>query len=229
MNLNTFVFQDKASLVLRAMLKEPTRKWVARDFVKECCVSIGLVSRVLRELRDRGFIKGKDRGRLAEAVLRNQEEIVKQWTNFYEVGKNYALVLYSEEKDILNRLHKYFEHKTEEHGAPFALTIHSGANLTTAYVREPRLYFYLNPTKFIDTTLKLRQALNLKELKEGGNIIIMKPYYKNSIFFGMQQIQGYPVVSNLQLYLDLFHFPQRGLEHAQMLARTLKEKGKYLG
>lgn len=229
MNLNTFVFHDKASIILRAMLKEPDRMWVARDFVGEFGVSIGLVSKVLRELRDRGFIKGTDRGRLAEAVLRDQEEIVKQWTNFYSMEKNKALVFYSAEEDVLKRLRDYFKDKNEK-GVSFALTLHSGANLATAgYVRDPNVYLYMKPMRFMENVLKLRQALNLKELKQGGNVFIFNPHYKNSVFFGMQSVKGFPVVSNLQLYLDLFNFPQRGLEQTEMLTRILKEKGEHLG
>ncbi len=228
MNLNPFVFQDKASLVVRAMLKQPRRPWVARDFVKECGLSIGLVSKVLKELRYKGFIKGTDRGRLAEAVLRNEDEIVKQWTNFYTMEKNKAIVLYAEEGSILKRLGTYFKSKVEKE-APYALTLHSGANLTTGYVRDSNTYFYLRPTRFKETVLKLREVLNLKELKQGGNVIIYEPHYKNSAFFGLRSIKGFPVVSDLQLYLDLYNFPQRGLEQAEMLAKTLKEKGKNIG
>lgn len=228
MNLNPFVFQDKASFILRAMLRERRRPWVARDFVKECGLSIGLASKVLKELRNGGFIKGTDRGRLAEAVLRNEDEIVKQWTNFYKMEKNKAIVLYAEEEDILNRLRIYFKNKSEKE-VPYALTLHSGANLMTGYVRDSNMYFYLRPTRFKETVLKLREALNLKELKQGGNIFIYEPHYKNSAFFGLRSIKGFPVVSDLQLYLDLYNFPHRGLEQAEILAKTLDRKGKNLG
>ena len=71
--------------------------------------------------------------------------------------------------------------------------------------------------------------MNLKELKAGGNVYLIKPYYKKSIFLYKQKIKGYPVVSNLQLYLDLYHFPQRGREHADYLLKVIKEKGVELG
>ncbi|MFN0116987.1 MAG: hypothetical protein ACKVQC_01670 [Elusimicrobiota bacterium] len=229
MILNPFVFQDKASIVLRAMLRDPTRKWVARDFVQEYGVSIGLVAKVLRELRNRGFIEGKDRGRLAEAVLRGRDDILKQWTSFYSMEKNKFVVLYSEQKDILKHLKNYFEKKSEK-SSTFALTLHSGANLLTGmHVRDSNMYLYMNFTRFKENVLKLRQALNLKELKQGGNVFIFNPYYKNSVFFTHRSVQGFPVVSDLQLYLDLFHFPQRGLEQAEMLLRVLKQKRKHLG
>ncbi len=74
--------------------------------------------------------------------------------------------------------------------------------------------------------MDLRQTLDLKELKRGGNFYLIRPYYKNSVFFNNQKVKGYNVVSDLQLYLDLYNFPQRGRDHAQYLLKTLKEEGK---
>ena len=84
----------------------------------------------------------------------------------------------------------------------------------------------MSAEKFKNASLDLRQSLDLKELKKGGNIYLIKPYYKNTAFFNTQTIKGYNVVSDLQLYLDLYHFPQRGRDHAEYLLKTLKEEGK---
>jgi len=62
----------------------------------------------------------------------------------------------------------------------------------------------------------------------GGNFHIIRPYYKNSVFFSRQKIKGFAVVSNLQLYLDLYHFHPRGREHAEYLKKLLEENGKSL-
>jgi hypothetical protein len=76
--------------------------------------------------------------------------------------------------------------------------------------------------------LELQQQLDLKELVRGGNVHLIQPYYKNSMFYGIQLIKGYIVVSNLQLYLDLYNFKPRGREHVEHLKKVLKEKGKSL-
>ena len=79
---------------------------------------------------------------------------------------------------------------------------------------------------FRNISLDLRQALDLKELKKGGNFYLIKPYYKSAVFFNTQTIKGYNVASDLQLYLDLYNFQQRGRDHAEYLLKTLKEEGK---
>ena len=79
---------------------------------------------------------------------------------------------------------------------------------------------------FKNTSLDLRQALELKELKKGGNFYLIRPYYKSGVFFNTQTIKGYNIVSDLQLYLDLYNFPQRGRDHAEYLLKILKEEGE---
>src|SRR3989338_7454873 len=108
-----------------------------------------------------------------------------------------------------------------------------------------RTFAYYSPDENIPS--KTKRFFNEAKYKEGyaltlhsganlvtnhvrqENAYFIQPYYKNSVFFGAQKIGGYRVVSNLQLYLDLYNFPQRGREHAEYLLRTLKEEGKNLG
>ena len=126
----------------------------------------------------------------------------------------------------MSRLKNYFASKKQ--GRAYALTLHTGANFITHYVNTPTMYCYLPAKNFNNASLDLRQVLDLKELKRGGNFCFIKPYYKTAVFFNTQKIKGYNVVSDLQLYLDLYHFLQRGREHAEYLLKTLKEEGKYI-
>lgn len=221
------VFNDKASLVLRKMLENPTKSWVAKDFIEDANIGYAWAARVLSQLRNKGYLKGVARGRNASSTLRNAEELIQAWTQYYIFERNRSFVYYSPDENSLPKIKRFFnEAKYKE---AYALTLHSGANLITNHVRQENVYLYLDPNRFEEISLELRKALDLKELKEGGNIYLIQPYYKNSVFFGVQTIKGYRVVSNLQLYLDLYHSPQRGREHAEYLLRTLKEEGKSLG
>jgi hypothetical protein len=217
------IFSDKASLVLRQMLRSPERQWVVRDFEREPRVGRGWAAKVLALLRDKGYLKGEARGRAAGSVLRNQEELIEEWTRYYDFASNKVHVYYSPDRNVLSRIKRFFNIYNGKDA--YALTLHSGANLITNFVRTADHYLYLAPSDFDKISLELRQALDLKELKQGGNIYLIHPYYKSSGLFGLRKIKGYPVVSNLQLYLDLFHFPERGREHAEYLLRLIKEKG----
>ncbi|MFH1857075.1 MAG: type IV toxin-antitoxin system AbiEi family antitoxin [Candidatus Omnitrophota bacterium] len=215
---------DKATIVIRAMLSQPNRKWVARDFEKEFGVGRARAAAVLSELRKKGFVGGISSGRLAYSVLQNKEEVIEEWLKFYKFERNESYLYYSVHEDVLSCLKSYFTSKNQKQA--YALTLHTGANLITNYVNTPTVYCYLAANNFKDASLDLRQTLDLKELKTGGNFCLIKPYYKTGIFFNTQIIKGYNIVSNLQLYLDLYNFPQRGRDHAEYLLKTLKEEEK---
>ena len=220
------IFSDKATVIIRAMLTQPKRKWTVRDFEKEFNVGRSRAAQVLAELRKKGFVGGIASGRQAYSQLTDKEGLVKEWLQIYkfELNENY---LYYSEENILKKMKTFFQNKKWDD--KYALTLHTGANLLTNYVNTPVLYCYLDNNHFKDMSLEIRQSLDLKELKAGGNVCFIKPYYKNSVFLHKQNIKGFPVVSNLQLYLDLYHFPQRGRDHADYLLKVLKEKGVELG
>lgn len=215
---------DKATIIIRAMLSQPDRKWVARDFEKEFKVGRAHAAAVLSALRGKGFVGGIRSGRLAHSILQNTEELLEEWLKVYKFELNKTHLCYSAREDILNRLKKYFASKNQPQA--YALTLHTGANFITHYVNTPTVYCYLRNDNFDEISLDLRQALDLKELKRGGNFYLIRPCYKNAAFFNNQTLKGYNIVSNLQLYLDLHNFPQRGRDHAQYLVKILKEEGK---
>jgi len=220
------IFSDKATIVIRAMLSQPERKWVVRDFEREFNVGRSMAAVILSILYKKGFIEGIRSGRLAYSKLINKKALLEDWLKFYSFDLSKIKLYYSSYKDILPRLKKYFEKKNLANN--YALTLHTGANLITSYVNTRSVYCYLKNKDYDNLSLDLRQELDLKELKKGGNFYLIRPYYKESTFFECKKFKGYNAVSSLQLYLDLYNFPQRGKEHAQYLLKTLKEEGKRL-
>lgn len=216
----------KAAMVIRAMLSQPDRQWVVRDFEKEFGVGRARAAAILSALRRKGFVRGVSSGRSAHSILQHKEELLDEWLKVYSFERNETHLYYSPHADVLSRLKRYFLAKNQP--KEYALTLHTGANFITNYVNTPTIYCYLRNENFQDVSLELRQALELKELKKGGNVYLIRPYYKNAVFFDSQIIKGYNIVSDLQLYLDLYGFPQRGREHASYLLKTLKEEGKSL-
>ena len=65
--------------------------------------------------------------------------------------------------------------------------------------------------------IKSLVTLDLKEADQGANLVLMRPYYKHSVFYDSQEVEGLRVVSDIQLYLDLYGYPVRGREQAEHL------------
>src|SRR3990167_4868218 len=132
---------DKANIIIRAMLSQPNRKWVARDFEKEFGVGRARAVMVLSELRAKGFVGGVRSGRLAHSILQNKEKLLEEWLKVYKFELNEAHLYYSTREDMLPRLKEYFAVKKNPN--KYALTLHTGANLITGYVNTQTIYCYL--------------------------------------------------------------------------------------
>lgn len=226
MNKKTYkknIFADKATLILRKMLQEPERKWVVRDFNGPKGVSLGLAQQVLEIMAQKGFAQRIKKGPDSHTLLTYPDQLIKEWAQFYNFELNTVKTYYTHDKDILKKMKLALKNR------PYALTLHSGANLLTSYVKTDHVYVYLNTEKWDKDILAIRQQLDLKELVSGGNVHFIQPYYKKSIFANSQEIEGYSVVSNLQLFLDLYHFQPRGREQAEFLKEKLEQGGRGLG
>lgn len=216
------VFADKATYILRKILSHPERKWVTRDFTGNEGVSLGMAQGVLETMSGKGYIERVKRGPDSYAILTNRDDLISDWVAEYRFEFNEFETYYSPDKNILPKLKNYLKDKQ------YALTLHSGANLITSFVVTDQIYVYVRPENREKDILELRQQLDLKELVRGGNVHLIQPYYKNSVFYGARTIKGYTVVSDLQLYIDLYNFKPRGREQAEYLKKVLEEKGKSL-
>ena len=217
------IFADKATLILRKMLQEPQRKWVVRDFNGPKGVSLGLTQQVLEIMAQKGYVERVKKGPDSYTLLTYPDKLIKEWIEAYKFELNPVSTYYTHDKDILKKMKLALKNRA------YALTLHTGANLLTSYVKTDHVYIYLDTDNWDKDILSIRQQLDLKELVQGGNVHFIKPFYKASIFTDKQMIEGFFVVSNLQLFLDLYHFQPRGREHAEFLKEQLEQKGKNLG
>jgi len=216
------IFADKASLVLRKMLKDPERRWVVRDFAGHGGVSLGMSQEVLKTMEKKGYIERVKKGPDSYTILANKDKLISDWLKEYRFNLNTIDIYYSSDKNILKKFKRVLKEDQ------YALTLHTGANLITSFVRTEEIFIYMNLKEWEKDVLDIRQKLDLKELVRGGNIHLIHPFYKNSVFFNTQKIKGHTVVSNLQLYLDLYNFQPRGREQAEYLRNLLEEKGRKL-
>jgi hypothetical protein len=113
-------------------------------------------------------------------------------------------------------------------GVPFALTGLSGARLVAPYVAQSTEFIYLltHAAEAEDVLRKIENRFLLPFPGSSGNIHLMVPYYADALPKSLQTIEGLPVVSNLQLYLDLVNEPTTGADQAQWLWKKLLEAQK---
>ena len=93
----------------------------------------------------------------------------------------------------------------------YALSGLSGAFRLAPFVRYHRVTLYL-----ADELNLFVQALDLKSVTSGDNVMIMTPV-DDGVFYGMRRIGETPVASPIQLYLDLYLLGDRGKEAADYI------------
>jgi DNA-binding transcriptional regulator YhcF (GntR family) len=209
-------FSDKASLILREMLKNPKQQWGVRELAEKIGLNPGYVSRMAKSLGESGYA-ARAKGKIS---LRSPKEILDDWVRSYDLKRNEQhrfFVLASDVKSILQRLRKIDVPRKVE----YALSVHAGAGLVAPHAVYKEVHMYVRDSGGIEF---FKKKLDLKDADQGANLMLMLPYYKHSAFYDCRKVEGLQVVSDIQLYLDLYGYPVRGSEQAEHLYAKRLEK-----
>lgn len=204
-----YPFSDKASLILRELLKDPKRQWGVRELAGKIGLNPGYVSRMAKSLSAAGYASQVD-GKLK---IRSPEEILNDWVRAYDLKRNECHRLFMLAPDVESILRRLREIDVPRK-VQYALSAQAGAGLIAPYAAYKEVHIYVEDNSGIDF---FRKELNLKDADQGANLILMMPYYKHSAFYDSREIEGLWVVSDIQLYLDLYGYPVRGREQAEHL------------
>lgn len=199
------LYYPKAERILRVLLNSPCKSWKTQTLATEAGVSLGMASKVKQRLEAVEWIEAQTAG----FKLTEWNELLSEWQKQYHYTKNEIFDFYSlkSEAYIEEQLSEY----CQKNNIRYALTLFSGASRIAPYTRFKRVHAFLE--KDID---KLKETLDLKPVSSGANITLLVPY-DNGVFYGLKEYQGIPVVSPIQLYLDLMNYKGRGVEAAQFL------------
>lgn len=203
------IFAPTAQRVLRCLLTEPGKERSILEISKIAGLSYAHTYWTIQTLVKLGFSRKTER---YEIALMNPGELLARWASYHQYSSvNKFRPCYTEEKNI-----EKFEHKLIQAGKKsrllYALTLHAGANLVAPFIRPVDIHLYVKPDE-VEAWIK---NLNLEQLEEGGNVYLVEPY-DNGVFYGLQVRRGVNVVSNVQLYVDLYNYPARGREAAEHL------------
>ena len=206
------LFAPKSTRALRVFLCNSRREWTLKELAKEANISLGLASNIKKKLLDYEFIEEVTTKRGLRFRTLNPETLLQKWAENYAYRKNKLKSYYSfdQPKEIEQNLADY----CKANRIRYAFTLTSGAALVAPSLRYARVFAYIQ-----DSLESIVQALNWKEVSSGQNVSILEPY-DEGIFYGVQDINGIKVVSDIQLYLDLQSYRGRGEEAAQFLLET---------
>ena len=211
------LFQGKASNILRVLLVHYPKTWKIRALAKEAKVSLGWASKVANALvREKIALK---ESRRAELKIMLPNDLLRRWaayTNFFANTK--FIEYYSIEQDIS----KFVSYLRNINGPAYALTGISGTLLVSPNVRPTDVYIYVKSENDAFIWSKL---LNLLPVEKQGNIHFAIAE-DEGIFYGLQEIEGIKIVSDVQLYVDLLNYHGRGLEAAESVLVVIEKRWK---
>lgn len=223
-NLST----PEAARVVRALLL-PDRagmRWTQRGLQKECqpAVSLGLVNKVVRHLRDEALVDvGEDGG----IHLREPLKLLYAWRDAYRFNRqerrSYFTLLQGK------RLRDALEKLGERAGDSAAYAAFSAAEFQAPHVRQPKTWLYIHA----NSIPQFEELLEAKQVDSGENLVVLVPN-DDGVFYaldsGVSEFGRLHCTNEVQTYVDLSHCGGRGAEAAealldQRLKRIWKRRG----
>ncbi|MCE5297089.1 MAG: hypothetical protein LLG16_08320 [Euryarchaeota archaeon] len=195
----------KSSLIIRSMLENPEKRWTMQELSNYCSVSLAQVYKVLDSLeaekyidKKRGAIRISDPSGLLDLMADRYSYDDQKIVGYYSPLKGY--------EQIFSKLREIED--------DYALTLGAAAQLVLPVVRSVDVYLYCNDFSAVINNL------GLEPVEFGGNVYLMEPK-DDGILRSARSIDGVRVVSNIQLYLDLNNYPQRGREQAEAIREKI--------
>ena len=204
------VFAPRATRVLRVLLQGPLRAWKVTELAEFARVSLGWVSAVRQQLLARewaaeeaGGLRVTKPGAVLEAWAKADDWEKRTRGHEYSVLINEPLELAEKLKEAVAEEPPVFT----QWFAGWLRHPYTTPVVVTAYVR-----------KFPDEALIKEKLLGRRVAGGGGRLRLVLPK-DEGVLHPQQTVQGFQLVSDAQIYLDLQHAGLRAEEQAEELKR----------
>lgn len=200
------LLSPKSCWVIRCMLESPGKEWTMQELSNYSSVSLAQVYKVLENLdaenylvKKRGGTRLSDPSGLLDLLSEKYRYDRQEMTGYYSPLKGYDQV---------------FPNLRQLPDVDYAVTLGAAAQTVLPTVRSTDVYIYVRDADVI------KNALELEPVEFGGNVYLITPQ-EDGVLRHIRTIDGVKVVSNLQLYLDLYSHPRRGREQADAIREKI--------
>lgn len=215
------IYSDKSAVVLDWLLREgiKRRELSVRNVSKEAAVSLGSVQRVFETLVLKGILQAEGIRTAKKFSLKHPKLLLESWLEQYSIVKKCKMRTY----------HSGFQDKAE------LLEVIKKSNLSNKIVlalhSAAEAYGYKNTNLnslelyVLDPLVRpqLEKKLLLEPQERGYEVLLIEPYYKSLLKNTSDSNLNINASSPILTFLDLYHFPLRGLEQAEFMAERLPE------
>ncbi len=202
----------KTSRVVRTLLQDVRQPFRITRLAVASGVSAAEAYKVANLVELKGFAQRDQEKRV---VLTKPGELLQAWASALDFSKNKILTAYALER-APEAIMKAIAAASASSQKEYAFTMFAGASLVAPFSR-----FY-DVTCYIQSDLEWwMKKLDLKPVESGSNIQLVIPR-DDGVFRNVQKRQGFRVVSNVQLYADLYSNPARGREQAEAIRKKIE-------
>ena len=205
-------FTLKSSRIVRSLLSRWQQEWTQVDLEHATGISRALVSLTLADLIERELVTQTRPGNRHQAALYRVSEfdrLLDAWAKEDNWRKRTVIRQYSVLAASLAEVAEICLDMLDRRNLFF--TQWFAAHLRHPYTTPPLVSAYVKGT--------LPGAITwARPVDNGGNLWLIAPK-DEGVFQEAQQVQGFNLVADVQIYLDLLPVSQRGPEQAQALRR----------
>lgn len=210
------IYSDKAAVVLDWLLREGIRsqELSVRNVSKEAEISLGSVQRVFETLVLKGILQAEGIRTAKKFFFKNPKRLLEDWLEHYSIVKKCKMRTYrtgfQDKEELLDAL------QNSNLSKKVALALHSAADVH-GYKNTNLNTFELY---LLDPLIRpqLEKKLLLEPQEKGYEVLLIEPYYKSILKNSLELNHDIAISPVILTFLDLYHFPLRGLEQAEFMA-----------
>lgn len=215
------IYANQSSVILEWLLTEGLLhdEFSLREVARETSVSLGLVQRIFKILSFQGLLQINGIRTSKSFTFKKGAQLLENWINHYSIIKKCKMRTYHSglqgRKEILETLAQ------SSLNQKVTLALHTAAD-ALGYKNNnlDSVELYINhPVEL----LQIQELLLLEPKEKGYEVLLIEPYYKNTLNQKQTEKNSLLITSPLLTYLDLYHFPLRGQEQADFLANRQPE------
>ena len=202
------MFSEKSARVIRRLLESTQRVWGVQNLAGYADVSAATVSLLKEKLLAEGYAERRDEG----FFISNPESLLLDWSRHYGTREHAQLECYLQ--GDLDQVENELTRGCTRNQYDYAFTLFSAARRIAPFTRGvQRAHLYVEAD---EPLIGIAEKLQLKPVDNGGNVRLIDPG-DHDLLFGLQNVDGMSLVSDIQLYLDLSGHKGRGEENAEYL------------
>lgn len=215
--VETNIFRGRTTRVLHTLLHTPERRWHVTDLAEEAGVAAGTAIRVCETLEKMLLMEREGRGPHSLRWLNAPGKLLDAWAEKHRLDASPIHRYYRWMTD-LDKLAAAIGEAVEGQGAAYGVTLGVGA-----LHRAPFLTHVEQLALWIPASVdweRLAADCRLKAAEEGPNVLLLSTRTEGPLMYRQKgENVDFWLVSDIQLYLDLYASPGRNKEQAEHLRR----------